>query len=337
MDEPNTHAPRRAHVSVVIPAYNHEAYVEQAIRSAWEQTYPEVEVVVVDDGSTDGTADVARRLAADAPRPTVFVSKPNEGLCTTLNHAVGLASGEWIAVLASDDFMAPGRIAAQIAEAERTGEGYGLVHSDLLTVNQRGDPLYRVFDRSPVPPAVGSCFEDLVMERARVVLATALFRRDAFDEVGGFDEALAAEDFDFLLRMSKVTRCAFVAEPLTCKREVEGSLNTNVGAWAGDIITALEKHERDLGPRFPAALRFRYLRLVQACAVRGDYRLAAWYLRELVGRQEQPAQRASAAASGAAVVARAAGTRALRRALPTSAFQTLREAARGGSSQPHRP
>lgn len=335
MAEPNTHTPRRAHVSVVIPAYNHEAYLEQAIRSVWDQTYPEVEVVVVDDGSTDGTADVARRLAANAPRPTVFVSKSNEGLCATLNHAVALASGEWIAVLASDDFMASGRIAAQIAEADRLGDGYGFVHSDLLTVSRDGAPLYQVYDRSPVPPATGSCFEDLVMERVRIVLATALFRRDVFEEVGGFDESLAAEDFDFHLRMSKVTRCAFVAEPLTCKREVEGSLNTNVGAWGGDIITAVEKHERDLGALFPAALRFRYLRLVQACAVRGDYRLAARYLRDLVGRQEQPAERVSAAASGAAIVARAAGTRALRRALPASLFQTLRQAARKAPSRPH--
>ena len=93
-------------VSVILPSYNHVGFVERSIRSVWAQTYPNVELVVVDDASSDGTRDLIAALASEAPRPTRFVPKErNRGVSHSLNLGLGIAQGEWIAVVSSIDRM----------------------------------------------------------------------------------------------------------------------------------------------------------------------------------------------------------------------------------------
>src|SRR5919197_4484200 len=92
-------------VSAVIPSFNHARFVTQALDSVLDQSFTELELIIVDDGSTDGSADVIRRhLAVRAPAiPVRFVHRPNRGLCRTINEGLSIAGGRYVALLASDD------------------------------------------------------------------------------------------------------------------------------------------------------------------------------------------------------------------------------------------
>ena len=106
-------------VSVVIPSYNHELFVERALRSVLEQDYPDLELVVVDDGSTDGTRAVVERVLAEPTRcKLVYEAQANAGAHAALERAIALSSGEVIAVLNSDDYFHPQRLARLVASGQ---------------------------------------------------------------------------------------------------------------------------------------------------------------------------------------------------------------------------
>jgi glycosyltransferase involved in cell wall biosynthesis len=110
----------RSLVSILIPAYDAEKFIAEAIQSAIAQTWPRKEIIVVDDGSRDGTAEVARRFAS---KDVVFVSKENEGAAATRNYAFQLSQGEYIQWLDADDLLAPDKVERQLAAiCESNGE-----------------------------------------------------------------------------------------------------------------------------------------------------------------------------------------------------------------------
>jgi hypothetical protein len=112
-------------VSILIPSYNHARYVGDALRSVFAQTYPRLELIVIDDGSTDTSAQVIERTLADCPHPHRFAARANEGAPATINEALALASGEYFNVLNSDDLFAPERIEAMVAGVHRGGAEWG--------------------------------------------------------------------------------------------------------------------------------------------------------------------------------------------------------------------
>ena len=99
-------------VSIIIPAYNAEEWIDQTIQSAIAQTWPRKEIIVVDDGSTDRTAEIARRFAS---KEVLVVSTENQGLSAAVNHAFRLSQGDYIQELDADDLLAPDKIERQLA------------------------------------------------------------------------------------------------------------------------------------------------------------------------------------------------------------------------------
>ena len=182
-------------VSVLMPAYNVEAYVGEAIRSVLAQTFTDLEIVVVDDGSTDGTAAVVAALAADDSRVRL-VRQANRGLAGARNTAMRVARGESFALLDSDDLWEPEFLAEQItilaARPEIdivTGNGWmygGLLHGELA----RPCP-----DARPAPDLAA------ILGDERAVFIMSVFRRRVYEVVGCFDETMRTnEDYDFWLR-----------------------------------------------------------------------------------------------------------------------------------------
>jgi glycosyltransferase involved in cell wall biosynthesis len=219
-----------ASISVIIPAYNGERFLREAVESALGQTLPPSEVIVVDDGSTDGTAGVARSL------PVVFVSLPeNRGISEARNAAIERARGDLIAPLDCDDVWLPHKLEAQVAALEAHPEaGYAVSHIRYFMEPGARRPAW-FHPNSP--------FQD---DDASYPPSTWLIRCEVFDAVGLFDVGRrVVEDIDWLARandagIERVT----VPEPLVLKRVRDDSLTSNVAAIRQGVIDALRASAR---------------------------------------------------------------------------------------------
>lgn len=212
---PSNHLPL---VSVIVPCFNHEDYVERAIMSVLEQTYPNVELVVIDDGSKD--CSVAKLETLRNSFGFTLVCQENRGVCRTLNRGIReVARGEYIALLASDDFWHRDKIRLQLAELQRISGAEFCFSQAIEFIDDNNADKGKVFP--------GKCLSgrviDQVFIRQHVPAGTMLFTRRLYDQVGGFDESLKEEDWDFVIRSAAATLFASVNVPLLYYRSHQGN------------------------------------------------------------------------------------------------------------------
>jgi glycosyltransferase involved in cell wall biosynthesis len=183
-------------VSAIIPAYNTERYLERAIRSALGQTHRELEVLVVDDGSTDRTREVAEDYAKKDSRVRVW-SQPNAGVSHARNAAMRRAAGEVFALLDSDDAWMPDYLETQVGVLERCPD-IAAVSANVVNMGGRkdGESYWPVSDA-----VVRLSFLDLI-EREDSVCIMCVFRRSMYETIGTFDETFTKgnEDYEYWLR-----------------------------------------------------------------------------------------------------------------------------------------
>ena len=183
-------------VSVIMPAYNVEPYLSEAIDSVLAQTYTDFELVIVDDGSTDGSRAIAEQYRARHPDRIVVVSQENRGLAGARNTALRVASGQVFALLDSDDGWAPTFLEAQMRLLDAQGD-VAIVTGNAFNLGgpEDGRPARPVPDPRPAPDLV------TILRDETAVFIMSLFRRDVVDRVGGFDEQFRTnEDYDFWIR-----------------------------------------------------------------------------------------------------------------------------------------
>jgi glycosyltransferase involved in cell wall biosynthesis len=216
-------------VSVIIPAYNDAATVERTISSVLNQTYSDLEVLVVDDGSTDETAALVLRMA-DLDHRIKLLQKANGGVVSARNHAIAHAQGEFIAPLDADDLWHPEKIQKQMAVMRNRGERVGLVYCWSRAIDEQDRVLW---DVSPCTLR-GNVYAALII---RNILASGapLVRRRCVEDVGGYDATLpsrgnCSEDLKFHLDIAERFDFDLVPEFLFCYRVRAGSLSTNVDA-----------------------------------------------------------------------------------------------------------
>ncbi|WP_338877032.1 glycosyltransferase [Spirosoma sp. SC4-14] len=219
-------------VSVICTCYNHEAYVEQALQSVVDQNYPNVELIVIDNGSSDRSAE---RIAAFVElHPGIrFIKNPiNLGLNRAFNQGLSLAEGRYVIDLSADDVLLPSRISQQTALFEELAGPYAVVFSNAAYIDEAGKTtaIHYAVDangraRTEVPS--GNVFKH-ILESYFICTPTMMMRRDVLNELGGYDESLAYEDFDFWVRSSRRYHYAYLDEVLTLKRRLSSSLSTQV-------------------------------------------------------------------------------------------------------------
>jgi alpha-1,3-rhamnosyltransferase len=205
-------------VTVVMPCYNHCHYVERAIKSVIDQTYSRVELVVIDDGSRDLSVEMLK-VMRDRFGFTL-ICQENRGVCRTLNRGIlEAAHGDYIALLASDDFWHPDKLSHQISKLQRH-PGSEFCFSQAIEFTDERNP-----DAGTVFP--GKCLSgnvvDQVFVRQHVPAGTMLFSRKLYDRLGGFDESLKEEDWDFVIRSAAVTPFVSVNTPLLYYRSHQGN------------------------------------------------------------------------------------------------------------------
>lgn len=259
-------------VSVVIPTHNRARLLPRTLASALGQQDVDVEVIVVDDGSTDATPDLLRSM--EEPRLRVVRHPVSRGVALARNAGIEVASGPWVAFLDDDDIWAPHKLTRQLAAACETQASFVYCSAAIL------DECLRVtrIDRAPSSRDIFSlllAFDAVPGGGSGVMAATDLVR-----EVGGFDHELAAaglEDWDLWIRLAHRCRAAVCLEPLV-----------------GYVVHALNAHRIDLDRQMRALAivekKHRELRRREGVDIDGR-----WFTRQLAGGHRRAGRRATAA------------------------------------------
>ncbi len=187
-----------AKVSVIIPTYNRESFIERSINSVLNQTYKDMEVLVVDDGSTDNTRDVVAKILDTRVR---YFYKENGGVSSARNFGFENSKGVYISFLDSDDLFLPEKIGFQVDALEKNRD-YDICYHPIMRVDSKGAPI-RYKDINKLNTPSGYILKDFFNGKIprEIHIMSLLFRRECFESLGGFDlDFTISEDTDLILR-----------------------------------------------------------------------------------------------------------------------------------------
>lgn len=221
-------------VSVILLCHNQSPFVAEALQSVWQQAYAPIQLIVVDDASTDGSTEVIKNLLKDKPQVPFVGLRENRGNCAAFNEGLKLATGKYIIDLAADDVLMPERVGEQVEFFESLGEEYGVIYSNARYIDKNGDLIKNHFSNKSDPPQ-HDVYEEIISTYF-IPPPTMMMRKKVLDELGGYDNSLAYEDFDFWVRSARKYKYAYQPLVLTAIRKVEGSLSS----------MAYRKHDRQL-------------------------------------------------------------------------------------------
>lgn len=198
-----------AMVSVIIPSYNRALFLKEALDSVLLQKNVEMEVIVVDDGSTDNTSAIVESCGHSIR----YYYQPNAGVSAARNAGIKIARGEWLAFLDSDDLWLPGKLEIQL-DFLRRQPSVKICQTEELWIRNGHRQNPKKYHKKPA----GYCFPAL-LERCLVSPSAVMIHREIFDQVGLFDETLpACEDYDLWLRIGSRRPIGLVERPLIVKR-----------------------------------------------------------------------------------------------------------------------
>jgi len=258
-------------VSVLMPAYNAGRYIAESIESVQGQTFPDWELIIVDDGSTDNTGAIVQRFTDD-PRVRYF-QRINGGQAAARNTGLAKARTPLIAFLDADDLWLPEKLEAQIAVMERTG--VDLVYTDGHIFSDDGTVSHEVFHILPGEKRGVEMFRVLFTSN-RIATLSVLVKRKALDAVGGFDEDRAyqnSEDYDLWMRLAKNGASFYgMTEKLMRYRRHAGASTYSESKLLKPMLAVTLKHASDasIDPAFARQrVRSLYRELISSLVIEG--------------------------------------------------------------------
>jgi teichuronic acid biosynthesis glycosyltransferase TuaG len=251
-------------VSVVIPLFNAQDYIAATIESVLKQSYQSIELIVVDDSSTDDSPSVVRGFGS-AVR---YLHQENAGPAAARNRGIAAANGEYIAFLDADDEWLPNKVETQVNLLEESGADLGLVHSESLNIVEGQTKPKRTAKVLPAYMSPEAAFCRLFSGNF-ITTSTVMCRRGVFTELGSFDESMAyfsVEDYDMWLRILCQYGAAYVEEPLISYRVHAGGISKNINRSYENERNVLDKwyaESPDCMRRLTVSKRDRYRALYE--------------------------------------------------------------------------
>lgn len=233
-------------VSVILPTYNRIKTIQRSIDSVLDQTYKNIELIIVDDNSTDGTFDLISELYGDDERIIYIMNDSNMGPSGARNAGVDAAHGEFIAFQDSDDIWHPDKLEKQMAIFENAGDEIGMVYCQYALFKDGIQKTIYPSDDFPMESKSGDIFPYLLM----VPLCgtpTMLIRKKYFISVGGFSTDIhSLEDYEFSLRFAKKYHILLCNEPLVDANETESSVGAQHKEGVRVECLIMNKYREDL-------------------------------------------------------------------------------------------
>jgi len=249
-------------VTAIVVNYNQSRWVIETLESVKQQTYPHVELIVVDDCSTDDSVPIIETwLARNYPAARFLRHDRNQGVCRSLNDALAFAKGKYISEIAADDIWLPEKISALVSYIESFPEKVGVVYADAFLMDESSKEVPGMFiarHRPDIQSPPSGDIHDLLWDGNFIPAQSALIRRSVYERVGTYDESLSLEDWDMWLRISRHFHFAFHPKPLARYRLSASSMSGSTAGRAGMVKASrqmLVKHL--LQGAIPRRLRHR--------------------------------------------------------------------------------
>jgi glycosyltransferase involved in cell wall biosynthesis len=254
-------------VTVIATCFNHERFLVECLESIRAQTYPNIQLIIADDCSTDGSVPLIRAwLKETGTDCTLIIHEENQGVCRTRNETLSHARGKYVSSISTDDIWLPEKIAVQVEKMEKLPPTVGVLYGDAYLMDVVGNPLPKMYfessrhSRTFERPPEGGIFAQ-ILEVNFVPAMTTMIRRECFETVGPYDESLVYEDVDMWLRMARQYDFAFMPYVSARYRIHSSSLFQTLGsrAWGSELRIYL-KHV-GYRPELDAVLWDRIARL----------------------------------------------------------------------------
>lgn len=268
-------------ISVIVPAYNVEAYILETLRSLSKQTFSDFEILVVNDGSTDRTAEIVTTFIQQDYRFKIL-HKPNGGLSSARNFGIHQAQGEYIALLDGDDVYLPDKLATHVEVLDRN-PSVGVVYSASQAIRENGEPTWMQLSGKPLYP---DALKSLLCKNFVGHGSNGIFRKAIIAEIGDFDESLnSVEDLDFWLRVAG-TKWQFYRVPsVQCGYRVRAAglsfnLDQMQATQARVMQSAYQRNPELSATIAPTANAYFYRYLARTALTSGDRQRASDFMQQ---------------------------------------------------------
>jgi glycosyltransferase involved in cell wall biosynthesis len=220
-------------VTIICLSYNHEKFVKETLNSVVNQNYSPIELIIVDDCSSDTTKSIIEDWLLSYPEVQFIANEINLGNTKSFNNALKIAKGDYIIDLAADDLLVPNGIQIQVdAFQNSTFKNLGIVYGNAEIINENGsfNSYYFPIDANGnviYKRKTGDIYASVLSTGDSICSVSTLIKKDVFDFLGGYDETLGYEDLDSWVRASREYEFDFIDAVLIKKRIVSNSLGTD--------------------------------------------------------------------------------------------------------------
>lgn len=269
-------------VSIIVPCYNAQKFIAQTIESVLKQTYANFQLILVNDGSTDGTEQIIKQYQDDR---IIYVSKDNTGVADTRNKGIEMATGEYIAFLDADDLYLPDNLLEKITFLEKNPH-VPLVHGQEIKFQSATSQIIAVTEGCG-----GDVLRDL-LSLSRTVIhspSSVVMTRALVQQVGGFDPQLSTSaDWEYWVRIAAKYPIGFISKPLIKYRVHNNQMHSNIGLMEKDMQYAFAKIHAMGGFGSQTYYRFCYAKLsliLSACFwghTRNYYKFLRYFITSIV-------------------------------------------------------
>lgn len=215
-------------VSIIVSSYNHEKYIKECLDSIKAQTYPYIQLILADDASPDNSVSVSENWLKDNnySAKTNFQQK-NTGLSTMLNNCLPLVEGQYIKIIAADDFLHPKAIKKCVTELEKLGDEYGMVFTDTYGVDENSNRIPDIADYDSLGDIDKDIFRKELIKGNRIAALTVLMRKEALIKTGEYKSDFLVEDYFRWLKISALYYIAYIPQKLAYYRIHDSNLSSS--------------------------------------------------------------------------------------------------------------
>lgn len=241
-------------VSIIALCYNHAPYLKESLASVIAQTYPCIQLIIIDDASTDESVKSIQQFINNKQLAEIkFIPLPeNVGNCKAFNIGLAEAEGKYVIDFATDDVLLPHCIESQVNHFENLSQDYGVVFADVYLINEKSEMIGQFYRRDKAGRLLqnipsGAVYKE-ILARSFISAPSTMIRKKVLEEIGGYDENLSYEDYDFWIRTAKKYKYFFINDILVKKRILTHSHSKSFYLKKNNkhLLSTLKIHEKAL-------------------------------------------------------------------------------------------